>query len=184
MKVQYYTSTTLNGFIANEENSLDWLFALGEPESSSYNDFLKDVGAIVMGSSTYEWLLNHSAEVEAQTGSKWPYHQVTWVFSTRDLEKLESHEIYYARGPVKNFIEEIKAKANGKNIWIVGGGDLAGQFFDAQILDELILQFAATCLTSGKPVFPRETTGFNLELSEAKPMGSKFIELRYTVKYK
>lgn len=54
MKTQYYTAASLDGFIATEEDSLDWLFALGDLAESSYPEFIAGVGAIAMGSSTYE----------------------------------------------------------------------------------------------------------------------------------
>lgn len=60
MKIQYYTAVSLDGYIADEHHSLDWLFQFGDVEETSYPEFIRDVGAVVMGSSTYEWLLrNH-----------------------------------------------------------------------------------------------------------------------------
>src|SRR4051812_17789291 len=85
MKTQFYTASTLDGFIATEDDSLDWLFALGDPTDSTYPAFIADVGALAMGSATYEWVLGHSAEVIASVGSAWPYTQPTWVFTHRKL---------------------------------------------------------------------------------------------------
>lgn len=73
MKTQYYTAASLDGFIATEDDSLDWLFPLGDLDSSSYPEFIADVGALAMGSSTYEWMLRHAEQVKAETGSPWPY---------------------------------------------------------------------------------------------------------------
>ena len=72
MKTQYYTATTLDGFIASDDNSLDWLFALGDVNASSYPEFIKHVGALAMGSGTYEWMLRHADLVKAEVGSAWP----------------------------------------------------------------------------------------------------------------
>ena len=88
MKTQYYTATSLDGFIATEDDSLDWLFALGDPEESSYPAFIADVGALAMGSRTYEWILRHSDEVAATVGSAWPYTQPVWVFSSRAEQSI------------------------------------------------------------------------------------------------
>jgi dihydrofolate reductase len=59
MKTQYYTATSLDGFIADSQNSLDWLFQFGEVQEDSYANFISEVGAIAMGATTYKWILNH-----------------------------------------------------------------------------------------------------------------------------
>jgi dihydrofolate reductase len=79
MKTQYYTATSLDGFIATEDDSVDWLFPLGDPNETSYPSFIAEVGALAMGSTTYEWMLGHANEVAASTGSPWPYTQPTCV---------------------------------------------------------------------------------------------------------
>jgi len=73
MKTQYYTATTLDGFLATEEDSLAWLFPLGDMESSSYPAFIAEVGALAMGSSTYTWMLDNIEQVQKETGESWPY---------------------------------------------------------------------------------------------------------------
>jgi len=71
--------------------------------------------------------------------------------------------------------------AGEKNIWIVGGGDLAGQFYDAGLLDELIIQVGSTTLGTGKPLFPRKVLSPNLQLTSVHRMGKEMVELRYDV---
>ena len=73
MKTQFYTASSLDGFIATEDDSLDWLFPLGDINETSYPAFIAEVGALAMGSSTYEWMLRHAQTVTAETGSAWPY---------------------------------------------------------------------------------------------------------------
>jgi len=85
MKTQYYTATSLDGFIATEDDSLDWLFPLGDINDTGYPAFIAEVGALAMGSATYEWMLRHAQTVAPETGSSWPYTQPTWVFSHRPL---------------------------------------------------------------------------------------------------
>ena len=72
MKTQYYTATSLDGFIATEDDSLDWLFLLGDVNDTSYPEVIAEVGALAMGSATYEWMLQHPDTVAAETGSAWP----------------------------------------------------------------------------------------------------------------
>ncbi len=79
MTTQYYTATSLDGYIATEDNSLDWLFPLGDVNDTSYPDFVAQVGALAMGSTTYEWMLRHAEVVQKETGSPWPYTQPAWI---------------------------------------------------------------------------------------------------------
>jgi dihydrofolate reductase len=84
-------------------------------------------------------------------------------------------------GDVRPVHEAMVAAAGGKNVWIVGGGDLAGQFHDAKLLDEIIVQVASVTLGRGKPIFPRRLTVPPLELMSARQVGSGFAELHYKV---
>ena len=181
MKTQYFTATSLDGFIATEDDSLDWLFPLGDINETSYPSFITEVGALAMGSATYEWMLRHAQTVAAETGSAWPYTQPTWVFSSRALPAIPQADLRFVRGDVKPVHMAMRAAAGAKNIWIVGGGDLAGQFHDAGLLDEVIVQVASVTLGKGKPLFPRRLTAPPLQLVSVKQVGAGFAELRYRV---
>lgn len=182
MKTQYFTATSLDGFLATEDDSLDWLFPLGDLNDSSYPAFISEVGALAMGSATYEWMVRHADSVAAETGSAWPYTQPAWVFSSRQLPMIEGANIQFVNGDVRNVHAQMQAAAEGKNIWIVGGGDLAGQFYDAGLLDELILQVGSATLGQGKPLFPRRVLSPVLHLTSVRQMGSGMVELRYDVR--
>ncbi|MGR4069268.1 dihydrofolate reductase family protein [Billgrantia sp. C5P2] len=181
MKTQYYTATSLDGFIATEDDSLDWLFPLGDINDTSYSAFFAEVGALAMGSTTYEWMLRHSEKVAEETGSAWPYMQPTWVFTSRKLPSIEGADIRFVQGSVIPIHAEMVQAAGGKNLWVVGGGDLAGQFFDAGLLDELLVQVGSVTLGNGKPLFPRRITNPPLELVSVRQVGTGFAELRYRV---
>ena len=181
MRTQYYAASSLDGFIATEDDSLDWLFPLGDLEETGYPAFFAEVGALAMGSSTYEWMLRHAQTVEAQAGSAWPYQQPTWVFSSRQLPPIVGADLRFVRGDVRPVHAAMREAAAGRNLWIVGGGDLAGQFHEAGLLDEIIAQVGSVTLGSGKPLFPRRLTSPPLELTSARRIGSGFAELIYRV---
>ena len=181
MKTQYYTATSLDGFLATEDDSLDWLFTLGELNNSSYPEFIAEVGALVMGSATYEWMIRNADQVAKETGSPWPYNQPAWVFSSRKLPMIEGADVHFANGDVDKIHREMRTAAKDKNIWIVGGGDLAGQFYDAGLLDELIVQVGSATLGKGKPLFPRRVLSPTLRLISVRQMGAGMAELRYEV---
>ena len=181
MKTQYYTATSLDGFIATEDDSLDWLFPLGNITDTGYPAFVADVGALAMGASTYEWMVRHAERVAAEAGSAWPYAQPTWVFSHRTLPSIPGATLHFVSGDVRPVHAAMRSAAGGKNLWVVGGGDLAGQFYDAGLLDEIIAQVGSVTLGAGKPLFPRRVTSPPLRLVSAHSMGSGFAELRYEV---
>ena len=181
MKTQYYTASTLDGFIATLDDSLDWLFPLGDVETTSYPAFITDVGALAMGSATYEWMLKHVVGPEAQQRQPWPYTQPTWVFSSRTLAAVAGADVRFVRGDVRPVHEEMVAAALGKNVWIVGGGELAGQVYDRDLLDEIFVQVGSVTLGAGKPLLPRSIVSPPLRLISAKAVGTGFAELHYEV---
>lgn len=182
MKTQYYTAASLDGFIATEDDSLDWLFPLGELGATSYPEFIKDVGALAMGAATYEWMLRNADRVAADTGAAWPYEQPAWIFTHRTLPPIQGAALRFVHGDVRPVHAEMRAAAGRKNIWVVGGGDLAGQFHDAGLLDELIVQIGSVTLGKGKPLFPRRVTDPPFRLTSAHQIGDGFAELRYAVR--
>ena len=178
-KTQYYTASSIDGFIADPNHSLDWLFPLGNIEDTSYPSFIRNVGALAMGSSTYEWMLRHHIHLDADRPEPWPYDQPAWVFSSRELQRIPGADIRFVRGDVRPVHHEMVQAAAGKNVWIVGGGDLAGQFYDAGLLDEMFVQVGSVTLGAGKPLFPRIVTSPPLRLISVKAVGTGFAELHY-----
>jgi dihydrofolate reductase len=181
VKTQYYTAASLDGFIATVDDSLEWLFKLGDIEETGYPAFIKDVGALAMGSTTYEWLLRHAVGPEAEKPEPWPYEQPTWVFSSRTLPPVPGADIRFVRGDVRPVHEQMAEAAGGRNVWIVGGGDLVGQFHDHGLLDELFVQIGSVTLGAGKPLLPRAIVDPPLRLLSVRAIGTRFAELHYEV---
>jgi dihydrofolate reductase len=181
MKTQYYTASSLDGFIADPQNSLDWLFQFGEPEDTDYPDFLREVGALAMGSTTYEWLLAHQIRPDADPPQPWPYQQPTWVFTSRSLPGMPGADVRFVRGDVRPVHRQMVEAAGGKNVWLVGGGELVGQFYDHGLLDEVIVTIASVTLGGGAPLLPRAITTPPLRLVSATTFGQAFAQLRYEV---
>jgi dihydrofolate reductase len=180
MRTQYYTAASLDGYIATEDHSLEWLFQLGDINETGYPEFIAQVGALAMGSSTYEWMLRHVVKPgEGSGGTPWPYEQPAWVFSSRRLPAIAGADIRFVRGDVRPVHEEMRAAAGGGNVWIVGGGELVGQFHDAGLLDELIVQVGSVTLGSGRPLLPRRIAFPPMTLTAVRKIGPGFAELRY-----
>ena len=126
-------------------------------------------------------LLRHAQTVSAETGAAWPYVQPTWVFSNRTLPAIPGARLNFVHGDVRPVHSAMQAAAGNRNLWIVGGGDLAGQFHDAGLLDEILVQVGSVTLGRGKPLFPRRLTQPALRLLSVRQVGSGFAELRYQV---
>jgi dihydrofolate reductase len=181
MRTQYYTASSLDGFIATVDDSLDWLFPLGDIADTSYPSFIKQIGALAMGSATYEWMLRHLVNPATGPSQPWPYEQPAWVFTSRTLPGIPGADIRFVRGDVRPVHREMVEAARGKNVWIVGGGELAGKFYDAGLLDDLFVQIGSVTLGAGKALLPRAITHPPLRLVSAKTVGSGFAELHYEV---
>lgn len=182
MKTQYYTASSLDGFIADRRNGIDWLMQFGDDMTSDYPDFIKDVGALIMGSTTYEWMLENHVGENAPERMPWPYAQTTWVLTSRTLPTVPGADIRFVRGDVTPIHAEMVAAAKGKNVWIVGGGDVVGQFHDAGLLDEIIVTIASVTLGGGAPLLPREIVKPPLTLTSATMFNEAFVQLRYDVR--
>ena len=123
----YYTATTLDGYIADENDSLAWLFEQETDEGgpAGYKTFIAGIGAMVMGATTYTWIGEHMRS----TGEPWAYDIPCWVFTHRELEPL-GEGIRFVSGDLREHHAAIAESAGDRDIWVVGGGDLAGQFAD------------------------------------------------------
>ena len=176
---QYYTATTLDGFIADPNHSLEWLFTREQDRAGpmNYAEFIAGVGALAMGSTTYEWILDHEFKDKDPSEWKWPYEIPCWVFTHRELPVVPDARIEFTSADVAGVHEQMVAAAGDRNVWIVGGGDLVGQFADAGLLDEVIVYIAPVTLGAGAPLLPRR---LELRLDELERNGD-FACARFSV---
>jgi dihydrofolate reductase len=183
---QYYTATSIDGFIADERNSLDWLFQVpagddDEGHEHRFARFFADVGAMAMGSTTYEWVVEHDRLLEDP--EKWrEYYGDTpcWVLSHRDLTAIRGADLRFVRGDVTPIHGEMVAAAGGKNVWLVGGGEMVGQFADVGLLGEIRLSIAPVALGAGAPLLPRRLLASDLTLVDVERQG-QFVAATYRV---
>jgi dihydrofolate reductase len=180
----YATATSLDGFLADSDNSLGWLFAVegGEESLAALASFVEGVGVMVEGSTTYLWVLEHEKLLDAP--EKWQElygEKPTFVFSSRDdLPLVPGADIRVVAGPVADHLDAIRAAAGDNDVWLVGGGDLVGQFHEAGALDEVMLSVAAVTLGGGAPLLPRRIESSTLRLVEVGQTG-QFVSLLYQV---
>jgi dihydrofolate reductase len=192
-KTQYYCAATLDGYIADADDGIDWLMGYegsfdGEgaeaspmSDGGSYESFYEDVGALVSGSVTYEFVLDHIDDP-----SDWPYMgKPYWVLSSRELEvpDAEGMDVRVTKPTdIADLHAEMTAAAGGKNLWVVGGGNVASQFADAGLLDELLLTVVPVVLGEGKPLFDRGLGGRPLQLTGTAVHDTGMVALNYEIR--
>ena len=169
--VQYFTACTLDGYIADENNSLDWLFEVPHDEEDGYwDEWFPSVGGLVMGATTYEWMLEHEGP---DSWRRYYGGRPGWVFTHRDRARIEDVDVTFVQGDVRPVYEKIAERLGGANLWLVGGGDLVGQFHDAGLLDEIILGMTPVTLGGGAPLLPRRITSKQLAFQKAELIGQR-----------
>ncbi len=173
--IQYYVAASADGYIADRDNDLGWLLAFGfEQFQAHYDEFLEEVGALAMGAATYEFILG-------QDEPEWAYGDLpVWVFTHRELRRVEGADLRFVRDDVATTHPRIVESAAGRNVWLVGGGNLAAQFADAGLLDELLVTYMPVVLGGGYPVLP-VARQLDLELVRTTPFPSGAVEFAYRV---
>ena len=174
-KVQYFTACTLDGFIADENNSLDWLFEVPHEADDGYWDsWFPGVGALVMGATTYEWMIERYGLADSTERWRDFYgDRPGWVFTHRRLPLIPHVDVRLVEGAVRPVYTDIAAAVGDANIWVLGGGDLVGQFYDANLLHEIILGMTPVTLGRGAPLLPRRITSKNLTFRSAELIGQR-----------
>lgn len=179
-RIVFNTATTANGFLADEHDSLDWLFAV-QGETPDMTPFTDGVGVLVMGSHTYEWLLWQDDVLHSPgVWESWSGAKPVFVFTSRELPRPAGSDVRFCKGPVVEHLPTFRQAAGGKDIWVQGGGDLAGQFLDAGALDRITVTIAPAFLTTGRSLLPRTLTPTRLTLAATHQVG-QFVQITWDV---
>ena len=188
-RVQYYCAASLDGYIADADDGLDWLMGYegsydgpdAEPspmsDGGSYEQFYEGVGALVSGSTTYEFVLEHMDSPES-----WPYKgKPYWVLSSRELEvpAADGVDVRVAEADAAEIAPEMLEAAGERNLWVVGGGNVASQFAEAGLLDDVLLTVVPVVLGEGKPLFECPLSGDPMKLTGTRAFASGMVELSY-----
>jgi len=180
-RVIFNTAVSFDGYIADEKNSLGWLFAVDPDDQPENAEFMSRIGVLVEGSTTYRWVLDAADLLDEP--SKWQEfygRRPTFVFSSRRHPSPAGADIRFVRGSVAEVMPDILEAAGDGDVWVMGGGDLAGQFLDADLLDEIDLTIAPVALGAGARLLPRRIESDRLRLTSASRYG-QFARLVYSV---
>lgn len=169
----YFVASSLDGFIADREGRLDWLFQFDTPEVTAHiARFLDGVGALAMGASTYEFVLSHDH-------GPWPYgDRPTWVLTHRQLPAVPGAALRFTQGDVADSHAEMLRAAGERDLWLVGGGNLVAQYAARGLVDELRVCIVPVVLGAGAPLLPASLTR-PFALRDLTRFDNGAVELRY-----
>ena len=169
--IVYYAAMSLDGRISGPDHDLSFLQTLAGKEND-YEEFYADVDSLVLGAGTWDFMVKHGS---------WPYigKPTFLVTSSRSPSELPGAEpVETFSGQVTELAAELERRGL-KRTWLVGGGDLAGQFLAADLLDELILTVAPTLVGAGPALADGEFPLRSFELVHTEPFGDNGFRLRY-----
>lgn len=170
----YYVASSVDGFIADVDDRIEWLLQFGFEEfDEHYQAFLARIGALVMGAATYEFVLEEAAEA-------WPYEGIpTWIVTHRELPAVPGADITFFQGDIAELDAELREAAGDRDVWVVGGGSIAAQFADRGLLDELHVTYVPVLVGAGKPLLPVASASRPLTLAGTKTFPSGAVEHVY-----
>ncbi|KGX86853.1 dihydrofolate reductase family protein [Pontibacillus litoralis] len=169
--VVLFIASSLDGYIATKDESLEWLFKVEGKGDNGFSQFYETTDTILMGKKTYDWIIKQGME-------HFPYKDKDcYVFTRSTMEDTE--DVKVVQNDVTSFVQSLKNQS-GKNIWIVGGGELLHTFLQAHLVDELIITVAPTLIGTGIPLFKERNDHINLSLKDTQKF-NQFVELHYEV---
>ncbi len=167
-----FIASSLDGYIATKDDSLEWLFNVEGEGDNGFTEFYEKVDTVLLGKRTYDWLMKQDLE-------EYPYKDKECYVFTRSSMK-DTKDVKFINEDVTKFIDKLNNQ-DGKNIWIVGGGELLHDFMKEKLVDELIITLAPTILGSGIPLFKEGDYQVDLTLKRVRNF-NQFAELHYVIK--
>ncbi|MFS0673576.1 dihydrofolate reductase family protein [Ornithinibacillus sp. 179-J 7C1 HS] len=167
-----FIAMSLDGYIATKDESLEWLFNVEGEGDNGFLEFYETVDTVLLGKRTYDWVMKQDIE-------EFPYkNKECYVFTRSSIEDTEY--VKFVNDDVSEFVDKLKSQ-DGKNIWIVGGGELLQSFIQEKLVDEIIITVAPTLIGNGIPLFREGEYNLDLSLKGMRNF-NQFVELHYLVK--
>ncbi|MCT8136908.1 dihydrofolate reductase [Anaerobacillus sp. CMMVII] len=171
-KLVVFIATSLDGYIATNEESLDWLFNVEGEGDNGYSEFFETVDTIIMGRRTYDWIMRYEK-------GDFPYRNKNCFVFSKAPKRETNPDVEFVNEEVGQFTDKLK-RAVGKDIWIVGGGELMHSFLKEKLIDELIITIAPRLIGQGIPLFKAADYQLDLSLIGTRRF-NQFVELHYKV---
>ncbi|MCG7344463.1 dihydrofolate reductase family protein [Sporosarcina sp. ACRSL] len=167
-----YIAVSLDGYIATEDESLEWLFNVEGEGDNGYSEFYETVDTVLIGKKTYDWIIRHETR-------EFPYkNKECYVFTRSSIEDTE--DVKFINDDIVSITNKLKNQER-RDIWIVGGGELLHHFVKEKLVDEIILTVAPVIIGKGIPLFNKGDYQLDLTLKGTRNF-NQFVELHYGVK--
>lgn len=164
-----YIADSLDGFIARENGSVDWLFTDAD---YGYSEFYNSIDTVLMGMKTYKSIF--------ELGGGYLYKDKKGFVFTRNRETKKEDYVEFIHEKIAEFTRELK-NLPGKDIWLVGGGEIIKIFADESLIDQIIISIHPKILGSGIPLFPAPLKETDLKLIGSESFDSGLVQLNYLV---
>jgi dihydrofolate reductase len=176
-RVRVFLAMSLDGFIAGDDDDLSWLPEppyddAGSPDALTWERFMDDVGALLMGRGTYDVVRGFDVD--------WPWGDRPVLVAThRDLDEGAPVPVRRIEGTIDHLVTEAKRAAAGKDVYI-DGGILVRQACDAGLVDEMTISIAPVTLGSGHPLFAGLADRLRWTIEEVHRSLGGMVQLRLT----
>jgi dihydrofolate reductase len=164
-KIVLNIALSLDGYIAGPKGEFDWLFT---DQDYGLKDFLSRIDTTLMGRKTYDLMMKMGG---AYAGMK------NYVFTRKRTQEKKKKAVFVSED-ITAFVKKLKSE-KGKDIWLVGGAELARSFFEADLVDEMILSIHPILLGKGIPLFQKTGRRRDFELRHSKTYSSGLVQLHY-----
>jgi len=172
-KVIVHIATSADGYIARPDGDLDWLTSRPAPEGFyGMNAFMKSIDTKVLGRKTYEASL--------RMGAKFDSNERYIVFSRHAPPAGAPAGVEFVNGAIGPFVSRLREQP-GKDIWLMGGGELIASFLDAHGIDEFVISVVPVFIGDGIPLIARRHRHVLLQLQSTERFADGLVQLHYRV---
>jgi len=172
-KIIVHIAASADGYIARPDDDLDWLTSRPAPEGFyGMNAFMKTVDTLLLGRKTYE--------VSLRLGGKFDAKTKTIVFSRQAPPADVPPGVEFESGDVGDVARRLREQP-GKDMWLMGGGELIASFLDAQAIDEFVVSVVPVFIGDGIPLIARRHRHVRLELQSVERFDDGLVQLHYRV---
>jgi dihydrofolate reductase len=172
-KIKLFIASSLDGYIATEDGSIDWLYT---DSDYGYTQFYNSVDTILMGRKTYDKIIELAAEYPHKDKKNYVFSQKKSAGKRKEKEKDQNVEFI---ADITDFVKIQLLQSQGKDIWLIGGADIISIFLNAGMLDEIIFSIHPIVLGKGIPLFRNLQRQMNLTLVKSIPYESGLVQLHY-----
>lgn len=165
-KVILFIATSLDGFIARKDDSINWLFS---DQDYGYKAFYDSIDTTLTGHATYK---------QTKTFGEFAFPGKTNYIFSRSPQPPDSHPVTFISSDIVEFVRNLKNQ-NGKNIWLVGGGQINTVMLNAGLIDEMIVSIHPIILGEGLPLFAGKPKETKFKVTAQKTFESGLVQITY-----